>query len=404
MYQVDAQHTGRSPHLGPRRAVLAATFSTGAYPTVEPATPRPDIQSSSAIGPDNTIYISNFPGNLFALRDGAANQLEVSWRFHPPRATSLHATPALGRDGTVYLGFSVNRGTPDVRGTLYALQAPTSGLDPRVIWTVDLGPAAPTASPTLGPDGTIYLVNSDGKLFVVGPDGALRWTTQTGPVLIAAPALAPDGTVYIASMDGRLYAVRPPVGADNEGSIAWTFDFSANLGPTPLVTAPTGGGGATGIGSGAPPTVGPDGTIYLGANNSNFYAIAPDGKLKWLYEAQRELAGIWTSATLSPDGSSLYFGANRGGVYALNRADGSLRWRFDIYGSVFSSIAIDRQGTLYTGSTVGHVYSIDSATGQQIFDYTVGEQVWTAPAIRPDGALVVADRTGRVMTFGPAPS
>ncbi len=42
--------------------------------------------------------------------------------------------------------------------------------------------------------------------------------------------------------------------------------------------------------------IGPDGTIYIGANNSNFYAIAPDGSQKWLFEAERELAGIWSCA------------------------------------------------------------------------------------------------------------
>ena len=35
------------------------------------AIPRPDFQSSSAIGPDGTIYIANFSGMLFALRNDA---------------------------------------------------------------------------------------------------------------------------------------------------------------------------------------------------------------------------------------------------------------------------------------------------------------------------------------------
>jgi outer membrane protein assembly factor BamB len=158
--------------------------------------------------------------------------------------------------------------------------------------------------------------------------------------------------------------------------------------------------GANGIGSGASPTIGPDGTIYIGANNSNFYAITPAGELKWLYEAEREVAGIWSAAALSADGSTLYFGANKGGIYALNAADGTLRWQHRLVGSVYSSPTLDSQGTLYSGSTIGRVLALNAATGEVIFEYEAGAPIWTAPAIRPDGSLVVADLNGRVLLLG----
>jgi outer membrane protein assembly factor BamB len=401
MYQVDLRHTGRSPYAGPRQAVLRRTFDSAGFDTPEPGDPRPEIQGSAAIGPDGTLYIGSFPGNLFALRDpGSGDALGVFWRFHPPGASSFHATPAIGRDGTVYIGFSTGGATPEARGTFYALRAPSGGIDPQVAWSVDLGPGRQTSSPTLGPDGTIYAVSGAGKLFAVAPDGTVKWTTQTGPSLKAAPALAADGTVYLATMDGKLYAVAPPAGAANQGSVRWTFDFGEHLGPTPLVTAPAPPPGADAKGSGASPTVASDGTIYVGANNSNFYAITPDGQLKWLYEAEREVAGIWSTAALSADDSTLYFGANSGGIYALGRANGSLRWQLGVPGSVYSSPALDSQGRLYVASTIGHLLGLDAATGQPIFDYDAGAPIRTAPAIRPDGSLVVADTKGRIMLFG----
>ena len=158
--------------------------------------------------------------------------------------------------------------------------------------------------------------------------------------------------------------------------------------------------GQDAIGSAASVTIGPDGTIYVGANNSNFYAIDPSGQQKWLYEAERELAGIWTTAALSADSSTLYFGANKGGIYALNARDGSLKWKFPIFASVYSSPALDARGTLYTGSTVGHVFAIDTATGQGLSDYDAVVAVWTAPSIRPDGTLVVIDRFSKVLVLG----
>jgi outer membrane protein assembly factor BamB len=404
MYQMDPQHTGRSPHAGPRQAVVLRTFDTAnpGFETPDPGDPRPEIQSSAAIGPDGTIYIGSFPGHLFALRDpGGGDRLELIWRFHPPGASSFHATPALSADGTVYIGFSTGGVTPEARGTFYALKAPASGIDAQVLWSVDLGLGRQTSSPTLGPDGTIYVVSGAGKLFALAPDGTVNWTVQTGPALKAAPAVGADGTVYVASMDGNLYAIAVPPGAGaKEGWVRWSFAFDEHRGSTPLVTAAVPPPGADAIGSGASPTLGPDGTIYVGANNSNFYAVTPDGKLKWLYEAEREVAGIWSSAALSPDGGTLYFGANKGGIYALNAADGSPRWQFKIYGSVYTSPTLDSKGTLYTGSTIGRVFALDSATGELILDYDAGAPVWTAPALRPDGSLVVADTNGRVMLLG----
>jgi outer membrane protein assembly factor BamB len=202
-------------------------------------------------------------------------------------------------------------------------------------------------------------------------------------------------------MNGKQYAVAPPRDpSHNVGPIRWRFRFAECPGKRPPVVSHSPPAGADGIGTGASPTVGPDGTIYIGANNSNFYAISPAGDLVWMFEAEREIAGIWSTAALSADNSTLYFGANKGGIYAVNRQDGTLRWQFPINGSVYSSPALDAAGTLYTASTLGHVVALDSASGRVIFDYDAHAPIWTAPAIRPDGSLVVADRTGRVMLLG----
>lgn len=401
---MDAEHTGRSPYVGPRKLLLLRTFNASVVPTPDPVFGSADIQSSAAIGPDGTAYIGLHNGTLFALRDpsGAGNQLAARWSFHPPGGSSWHATPAIGRDGTVYVGFSTDSATPDATGTLYALEAPQTGIEPVVRWSVDLGPGRQTSSPTLGPDGTIYAMGGEGRLSAISPEGEVLWSAQTGPTLKASPAVGPDGTVYVSSMNGKLYAIAPPGAAGKNASVRWAFRFAEFPGDGDAVVSHSPPAGADGIGSGASPTVGPDGTVYVGANNSNFYAISPDGQLEWQFQAEPEIAGIWSTAALSADNSTLYFGANKGGMYALNRVDGSLRWQYPIVGSIYSSPALDATDTVYTGSTVGHVFALDGATGHLIFDYDAQAPIWTAPALRPDGSLLIADRTGRVMLLGQA--
>jgi outer membrane protein assembly factor BamB len=415
MYQMDAQHSGRSPHRGPQSLAIARTFNTN-QPDLRPADPLgpgPDIQSSSAIGPDGTIYATNFIGWLFALKDSpsASDVLDLAWRFRPPNGSPYHCTPALTPDGaTVYVSFTT--GTADAaRGSLFAVRAPSSGQDGQVVWQADLGPGNVQNSPTLGPDGTLYIVNVAGVLSAIDSStGRVKWTAQTGTAQPAqfgqtvkmTPAVAPDGTVYTTALTGALYAISPPGGSGTQGSIKWSFNFGEHLGPTPLVTAPVTAPpnrGQDGVGSGASATVGPDGTIYVGANNSNFYAIDPSGQQKWLYEAERELAGIWTTAALSADASTLYFGANKGGIYALNTRDGSLKWQFNIVGSIYGSPALDAVGTLYTGSTVGHVFSLSTTDGEPFTDLGVGAPVWSAPSVRPDGSVVIGDRNGRIVVL-----
>jgi len=418
MYQMDALHTGRSPYSGPKQLNLLRSVATTA-PELRPAdqatVTTPDIQSSTVVGPDGTIYATTFAGWTYAFKDdpSARDQLALAWRFRPAEGGSpAHGTAAVSRDGsTVYVGYGVGA-APNQKAVLYALKAPASGQDAQIVWQADLGPGGAQNSPTLTADGTLYYVTVLGLLSAIdSTSGRVKWTAQTGTsdaaqfgqTVKVAPAVAPDGTVYTTALTGSLYAVSPPSGSGTQGTIKWSFDFGQHLGPTPLMSTPVTNGGNRGqdaIGSAASATIGPDGTIYIGANNSNFHAIDPNGQQKWMYEAERELAGIWTTAALSPDASVLFFGANKGGMYALNTRDGSRKWQFSVFGSIYASAILDAQGVLFTGTTNEQVLALTSADGEPIARYQAGAAVWTAPSIRPDGTVVVGTRGGRILVLG----
>jgi outer membrane protein assembly factor BamB len=103
MYQQDAQHTGRSPYAGPRQATILRRFDTSLPQKVpsDPTTTRADFQSSSAIGPDGTIYVANFPGALFALRDSSGARGEVIW--DNDAHNEVWSAPSIRPDGTLVI-------------------------------------------------------------------------------------------------------------------------------------------------------------------------------------------------------------------------------------------------------------------------------------------------------------
>ena len=232
MYQMDPLHTGRSPHTGPRQLTLLRSIDAKA-PELRPADQAslttPDIQSSTVIGADGTIYVTTFSGWTYAFKDSpsARDRLDLAWRFRPAEGGSpLHGTAALSRDGgVVYVGYGTGT-APNQKAVLFALRAPNSGQDAQIMWQTELGPGAVGNSPTVTADGTIYYIDVLGLLAAVDPsDGRLKWTVQTGTseqaqfgqTVKVAPAVAPDGTVYTTAVTGSLYAVSPPSGRGNQG-------------------------------------------------------------------------------------------------------------------------------------------------------------------------------------------
>src|SRR5712691_11807249 len=230
-YQMDALHTGRSPHTGPRRLALQRSIILTAPelrpPDAAPIT-TPDIQSSTVIGPDGTIYATTFSGWTYALRDSASakDKLDLVWRFRPAEGGApFHCTPAISRDGSIVFVSYALGAAPNQKAVLYALRAPSSGQEAQIVWQADLGPGAAQDSPTLTADGTMYYVTVPGLLSAVdSANGQVKWTVQTGTsgqaqfgqTVKVAPAVAPDGTVYTTAITGGLYAVSPPT-SGNQG-------------------------------------------------------------------------------------------------------------------------------------------------------------------------------------------
>jgi len=135
------------------------------------------------------------------------------WEFRNSKGyrntSSVSSSPAIGSDGTVYVGSDDS--------FLYAINGKT-GVK---LWQFyresrRIGPSK--SSPAIGSDGTVYVGSRDKKLYALnGKTGDKLWEFETGGPVISSPAIGPDGTVYVGSNKyqwrskasyGKLYAIK----------------------------------------------------------------------------------------------------------------------------------------------------------------------------------------------------
>ena len=142
--------------------------------------------------------------------------------------------------------------------------------------------------------------------------GTVLWTYEISTSTDVA--LSRDGTVYVGSYGG-LYAIT------NDGTSAshkWIFSFSPAL--------------VKGI------AVGLDNTIYVANASQFFYAVNPDGTVKWAYEnADSSQPAVGYDGTIYVSGGS--------GLLALS-PNGNRKWSYQVWDNR-GTIAVGHDGTIY---------------------------------------------------------
>ncbi|MCJ7796363.1 MAG: PQQ-binding-like beta-propeller repeat protein, partial [Thermoleophilia bacterium] len=136
-----------------------------------------------------TIYFGSEDQHLYALSPGG----DLKWSVPLPLGTGASVSPAIGSDGTVYIGGD----------GLHAVDA--SG---RLRWSYPgPNPRSGTAlfmTPVVAVDGSIYVGGRN--LYALAPDGTLKWEYPTRlPSLHTIVGL--DGTVLATANDSTLYAI-----------------------------------------------------------------------------------------------------------------------------------------------------------------------------------------------------
>jgi outer membrane protein assembly factor BamB len=176
-----------------------------------------EFRGAPAIGPDGTVYAGTwqyFSGPaaaVYAIVDEGTRG-RVEWEFAPAGGafTQSHS-PAIGADGTVYVGLFIHR---EGNVVLYALD-PEAGEE---VWHYTMGASTTTNSGlVVAADGTIYAKSTDGLVYAILPDGTDKWAPfDTGAGgWYEATALGAEDLLYVGA-NGRFFCLDA-----DDGSVVW---------------------------------------------------------------------------------------------------------------------------------------------------------------------------------------
>ena len=267
-----------------------------------------------------------------------------------------------------------------------------------------------TQTPSIGPDGTIYVPvynssNNRGNLYALNSDGTLKWNYTlndgTESVIVGSPAICNDGTIYLLGQFsniqrtyGTLLALNP------DGTLKWNYTINDGI-------------SVSMYGS---PAIGADGTIYFSGTINpgvawyvNYYAMNPDGTLKWNFTDTNVDSGAYSTSSpaIGPDGTIYYrvefmnqgLGNVQHKLVAMN-PNGTVKWdNFVPFGTIlYGSPSVATDGTIYIAGWFNFAQPTPellayNPDGTPKWAYIANEITngWfqTTPAIANDGTIYV---------------
>ena len=142
-----------------------------------------------------------------------------------------------------------------------------------------------------------------------------------------------------------------------------------------------------------------DGTVYVGADDGNVYAIdAADGRQRW-----KRRTGGPVPSTPAVAGDTVYVASYDGKLHALDARTGATRWKFATGGErrfeakglhgflprnqtfadpfdVYLSSPVVAEGRVYFGSGDGNLYALDASSGRLAWTFATRDVVHASPA------------------------
>lgn len=199
------------------------------------------------------------------------------------------------------------------------------------------------ASPAIYAD-TLFLGSASGWFHALrASNGAVRWRAKVGSVSSAPLVLGT--TLYVGTADGALVALDAQTGAEK-----WRYQSRGPISETPAATSEM--------------------IVFSNEADQVVALDAITGTFRWQYKVETpEEYTLRGHAGVTSDGELLYTGFANGTLVALRRDTGSVAWSTSLKADADRFMDVDAtplvlDGTLFVSSSSGGVYALDKLTGQ----------------------------------------
>jgi outer membrane protein assembly factor BamB len=318
------------------------------------------VEAQVVVSPDEqTLYVASLDGSLSAL--DAATGAKV-WRvLVGPLGERAYSTPTVAPNGTIYVGSDARR--------FYAVSPKGT-----VLWRLETNGEADTGGVLTG---ELVVFAAGASVFAVRAGGDVAWRFDAKRKVFTAPAVTSAGAIVVGSQDHHVYCLTPA------GALAWTADLGADVDGAPAIDD--------------------DGSIVVGTDAGEVVRLSEAGDV-----ISRAQVGGYVRGTLSVSRN----GDALAGVYGPTprvvrvAADGGVRASFPVQGTGGRELGVhggpleDATGALFFGAQDDFVHALGPG-GAWEWSYATGGDVDAPLTLLSSGALVVASDDGTVYLFAP---
>jgi outer membrane protein assembly factor BamB len=415
MKQRDMYNTGRAEYSVPAARMNDTFFNFYLWQKPTPAW-EPKLSSTSMSffdnagpeGADIVVGTYHWPKGIQGMDRHTGARF---WNGNPAGGETIGTiTPAFSKDGAVIYVSNDATGTP-----AHPLMAFLTVDGPSVYWDngADTEPGELSVfSPTIAPGGRIFMHRFGDRPYGGSDNGSAitrTWGASTSLNEGANdPALYQDGgglQVVVGGQNGQIRAFNGNASENNELwalTVPGSVQASATIDPA-------------------------NGNIYVGAGDSDIYVVGLDKDGNALWENPALLVFDYidgvnnpqrahSTGCLSHDGATYYFQTiseqGDGRLYAVNTADGSLKWIYDTHSQgwetwnqFYASPIVTRNGVIIVGNNHGDTYFAlkDDTTQATLLDTLAVDpdgDARTSATLAPDGTLYLPLRTQWSVTNG----
>ena len=221
----------------------------------------------------------------------------------------------------------------------YDINAQYAQVKPKWVFSSD---ANVISTPAVAND-LVVVGNQNGVVMALSlKDGKKKWTYKTNGAVFSSPAVHAN-KVVLGSGDGYVYCLNVLTGKLN-----WKAKTDASVLGSPVISRDT---------------------VFIGGSDHSYLALdLKDGKTFWKFSG---LEGPVVSTPLLY-GNLLIFGAWDKHLYAVNRSNGELTWKWDPGFSVINyspaaCIPVAHDGVVYVVCPNRTLYAIDAVTGATLW-------------------------------------